>query len=64
MSHSPPSADAHTKTIADAYAALNAGDVDGFVRAFNPQGVRIDPAGTPADGTGRGVDAGRARVAS
>lgn len=45
-----------------AYAALNRGDVAGFVAAFDPRVERIEPADFPMAGTYRGIEAVRAHV--
>lgn len=45
------------QAIKDAYAALNRGDIDGFVKDFDPQIVRVEFEGTPTGGTYRGIEA-------
>lgn len=57
-SHAPEIA-----VLQQAYAALNRGDVSGFVKDFDPQIVRIEPAEIPDEGTFRGIDAVMAHVA-
>lgn len=52
-----------TAALRDAYAALNRADVAGFVAAFDPQIVRIEPSDSPQGGTYRGLEAVRAHVA-
>ena len=51
------------EAVRRAYAALNRGDVDGFVQDFDPQIERVEFEGSPAGGTYRGIDAVRAHVA-
>lgn len=48
--------------IRQTYAALNRGDVPGFVRDFEPNVVRIEPADVPEDGVFRGIEAVLAHV--
>lgn len=48
--------------IQEAYAALNRGDVAGFVAAFDPEVERIEPSDFPMAGTYRGIEAVRAHV--
>lgn len=45
------------KILDDAYAALNRNDVAGFVKDFDPQIVRIEPADFPSTGTYHGIEA-------
>ena len=45
-----------------AYAALNRGDVEGFVKDFDPQVERVEFEGTPMAGTFRGFDDVKAHV--
>lgn len=55
MSEPTPSLAAETAAIRAAYAALNRGDIPGFVQVFDPQIVRIEPAGFPQGGTYHGL---------
>jgi ketosteroid isomerase-like protein len=48
---------AETEAIRQAYAALNRGDIPGFVASFDPQIERIEPADFPQGGTYRGLAA-------
>ena len=50
------------EAIREAYAALNRNDVPGFVRIFDPQIERIEPADFPQGGTYRGLEAVTAHV--
>lgn len=50
------------KSLLEAYAALNRGDVDGFVKDFDQQIVRIEFEGLPMAGAFYGIDAVRAHV--
>ena len=54
---------AETEALRQAYAALNRGDVEGFVKDFDQQIVRIEFEGTPTGGTYRGIEAVTAHVA-
>ncbi len=54
---------AWTETVKDAYAALNRGDIDGFVKDFDRQILRVEFEGTPTGGTYRGIEAVTAHVA-
>lgn len=49
--------------LRDAYAALNRGDIAGFVRDFDPQIVRVEFEGSPMAGAFHGIDDVRAHVA-
>ncbi len=51
-----------TEALRAAYAALNRGDVPGFVALFDPQIERIEFEGTPQGGTYRGLEAVSAHV--
>ena len=51
-----------TKAIKEAYAALNRNDVEGFVKDFDPQIVRIEFEGSPMAGMYRGIDEVREHV--
>ncbi len=52
-----------TETVKEAYAALNRGDIDGFVKDFDPRIVRIEFEGSPTAGFYRGLAAVKAHVA-
>lgn len=53
---------AEIKAVIEAYAALNRNDIDGFVKDFDPQVVRIEFEGSPSGGTYHGIDAVKAHV--
>jgi ketosteroid isomerase-like protein len=57
MSEQAPPLAAETEEIRQAYAALNRGDIAGFVSVFDPQIERVEPAGFPMSGTYRGLAA-------
>jgi ketosteroid isomerase-like protein len=57
-----PSLAAETEALRDAYAALNRGDIPGFVRVFDPEILRIEPSDVPQGGTYRGLAAVTAHV--
>lgn len=59
----PQSIAAAKEALTQAYAALNRGDIAGFVAVFDPQIVRIEPADFPQGGTYRGLDEVTAHVA-
>jgi ketosteroid isomerase-like protein len=44
------------------YAAINRGDMQAITQDFDPQIVRMEPAGFPTSGTYRGIDEVRANV--
>lgn len=48
--------------IRQAYAALNRGDIDGFVKDFDPQIVRVEFEGSPMEGKHYGIEAVREHV--
>ncbi len=48
---------AEIEALRGAYAALNRGDVAGFVRVLDAQIERVEPPGFPMSGTYRGLDA-------
>ena len=48
---------AETEALRQAYAALNRNDISGFVKDFDPQVERIEPAAFPTAGTYRGLEA-------
>lgn len=52
----------HIEAVKGAYAALNRGDVDGFVKDFDPEVVRVEFEGSPTGGTYRGIEAVREHV--
>src|SRR5687767_15002400 len=52
-----PSLAAETEALREAYAALNRNDIPGFVKIFDPQIERIEPADFPMAGTYRGLAA-------
>jgi ketosteroid isomerase-like protein len=54
--------EAETEALRKAYAALNRNDVEGFIRDFHPQIVRIEFEGSPAGGTYHGLEAVREHV--
>lgn len=58
----PPTAE--TEALREAYAALNRNDISGFVKNFDPQIERIEPAEFPSDGTYRGIEAVKAHVSA
>lgn len=57
-----PSLAAETEALREAYAALNRGDIPGFVKVFDSQIERIEPADFPQDGIYRGLEAVKAHV--
>jgi ketosteroid isomerase-like protein len=58
-----PSLAAETEIVKAAYAALNRNDVAGFVKDFDPQIERVEPANFPGGGTYHGLEAVKAHVA-
>lgn len=48
--------------IKAAYAALNRGDVEGIVKDFDPETVRVEFDGSPTGGTYLGMEAVRRHV--
>lgn len=48
---------AEIEAIRQAFAALNRHDIPGYVRCFDPDIVRVEPAGFPMAGTYRGIAA-------
>ncbi len=50
------------ETLSEAYAALNRGDIDGFVKDFDPQIVRVEFEGSPMEGKHYGFEAVREHV--
>jgi ketosteroid isomerase-like protein len=57
MAELTPSLSAETKALREGYAALNRSDIPAFVKVFDPQIERIEPADFPAGGTYRGLAA-------
>ncbi len=53
---------AETQAVAQAYAALNRNDVAAFVKDFDPQIERVEPADFPGQGTYLGLEAVKAHV--
>ncbi len=53
---------AEVEVVRNAYAALNRNDIDGFVKDFDPDVVRIEFEGLPMAGTYRGLEAVREHV--
>lgn len=62
MSEGTPPLAAETDAIRAAYAALNRGDVPGFVGVFGPDVERVEFEGSPGGGTYRGLAAVTAHV--
>ena len=50
------------EALKSAYAGLNHGDVDGFVKDFDPQIVRVEFEGSPMEGKHYGIEAVKAHV--
>ena len=48
--------------LGEAYAALNRGDIDGFIKDFDPQIMRAEFEGTPQGGSYQGIAAVREHV--
>lgn len=53
----------HIEVVKSAYAALNSGDIYGFVKDFDPEIVRVEFEGSPTGGSYRGIEAVTAHVA-
>lgn len=51
------------EVLRQAYAALNRGDIDGFVKDFDPQIERIEFEGLPMAGAFHGIESVTAHVA-
>src|SRR5690606_31604613 len=51
-----------SEILRDAYAALNRGDIDGFMGIFGPDVLRVEFEGSPMAGTFRGFDEVREHV--
>ncbi len=49
----------HKQMLADAYAALNRGDIEGFMAILDADVLRVEPPGFPLSGTYRGIKAVR-----
>jgi uncharacterized protein len=62
MGKPTPSLAAETKAITEGYAALNRNDIPAFVKVFDPQIERIEPADFPAGGTCHGIAAVEAHL--
>ena len=62
MGELTPSLAAETEALREAYAALNRNDIPGFVKVFDPQLERIEPADFPQGGTYHGIAAVTAHV--
>jgi uncharacterized protein len=62
MGKRTPSLALETEAVKQAYAALNRNDVPGFVKDFDPQIERIEPADFPGGGTYHGIAAVKAHV--
>ncbi|MGE4158369.1 MAG: nuclear transport factor 2 family protein [Planctomycetota bacterium] len=63
QNYGAPSHAAEIETIKAAYAALNRGDIAGFVKDFDPEIVRVEPSDFPGGGTYHGIEAVKAHVA-
>lgn len=57
-----PALESETEAVREAYAALNRGDIDGFIKDFAPDIERIEFEGTPMAGEFHGIDAVREHV--
>ena len=53
---------AEMTALREAYAALNRGDIDGFIKDFDPQIMRVEFEGTPQGGSYQGIAAVREHV--
>ena len=53
---------AETEAVREGYAALNRNDIPAFVKVFDPQIERIEPASFPAAGTYHGLAAVEAHL--
>jgi ketosteroid isomerase-like protein len=58
----PPPLAAEIEALKEAYAALNRNDIEGFVKNFDPEIVRVEPEGFPTSGTYRGLQAVKEQV--
>lgn len=63
MSAQEPYLASVTEALKKAYAALNEGDVGGFMEVLHPDVERIEPSDFPLSGTYRGLEAVRAHIA-
>jgi uncharacterized protein len=54
--------EAEIEAVRQAYAALNGGDIDGFVKDFDPQIERVEFEGSPMAGAFHGIEAVREHV--
>ncbi|HRI03464.1 MAG TPA: nuclear transport factor 2 family protein [Pyrinomonadaceae bacterium] len=54
--------EAEIEAVRQAYAALNRGDIDGFVKDFDPNIERIEFEGSPMEGKHHGIEAVREHV--
>lgn len=54
--------EAEIEAVKQAYAALNRGDIDGFVKDFDPKIVRVEFEGSPMEGKHYGIEAVREHV--
>ena len=52
------------EALSKAYAALNRNDIEGFLKDFDPEILRIEFEGSPMAGTYRGIDEVREHVIS
>lgn len=50
------------ESLRDAYAALNRGDIDGFMKIFDPEILRVEFEGSPRAGIFQGFDEVREHV--
>lgn len=57
MGNTRPPLGAEAEALREAYAALNRNDIQGFVKVFDPQIERIEPADFPLAGTYHGLAA-------
>jgi uncharacterized protein len=62
MGEATPTLVAEGKALMEAYGALNRNDIAGFVKLFDREVERIEPAEFPMDGTYRGLDAVKANL--
>lgn len=63
MGKRTPALAAETEMVREAYAALNRNDVAGFVKDFDPEIERVEPADFPGGGIYHGIEAVKAHVA-
>ena len=62
MDKPTPSLAAEAEALREGYAALNRNDIPAFVKLFDPEIERIEPADFPAGGTYRGLAAVEAHL--